>query len=115
MEATANKAIIYDDTCPLCVWYTGAFVKTGMLKENNRISFNELTGKSEITEQMNMHRSKHEIPLVGFEGGRNPLWCGQLGVYIESKNPYHCLVLAVPSYSCFLQNLVQYCFLTTEE
>lgn len=87
MKATANKAIIYDDTCPLCVWYTGAFVKTGMLGENNRISFNELADKSEIAENMDLHRSKHEIPLVDLKGGETLYGLDSLVFILKQKLP----------------------------
>ncbi len=63
-----NKAIIYDDSCPLCVWYTNQFVRFGLLQEGNRISFAELEGKALAT-QLDMHKSKHEIPLVDLSGG----------------------------------------------
>ncbi len=88
MEATANKAIIYDDTCPLCVLYTGAFVKTGMLKEDNRISFNELAEKSELTANMDLHRSKHEIPLVDLKGGETLYGLDSLVFILSQKMPF---------------------------
>ena len=64
-----EKAIIYDDNCPMCRWYTQAFVNADLLAENNRISFSELAA-SPLVEQIEMHRSKHEIPLVDLEGGK---------------------------------------------
>jgi len=64
-----EKAIIYDDNCPMCRWYTQAFVKADLLAENNRISFSELAS-SPLVEQIEMHRSKHEIPLVDLAGGK---------------------------------------------
>jgi hypothetical protein len=27
-----NKILVYDDHCPLCQWYSGLFVKYGLLK-----------------------------------------------------------------------------------
>lgn len=88
MEATAKKAIIYDDTCPLCVWYTDAFVKTGMLEQNNRISFNELASKKELVSNMDMHRSKHEIPLVDLEGGKTLYGLDSLVFILSQKMPF---------------------------
>jgi len=36
---TTDKILVYDDACPLCVAYTGAFVKTGLLTAEGRKSF----------------------------------------------------------------------------
>lgn len=88
MKATLNKAIVYDDTCPLCVWYTGAFVKMGMLKEYNRVSFNELTDKSDIAANMDLHRSKHEIPLVDLKGGETLYGLDSLVFILSQKMPF---------------------------
>ena len=63
-----EKAIIYDDNCPMCKWYTGAFVEANLLKSSNRISFSELND-TPLAEQIEMQRSKHEIPLVDLDGG----------------------------------------------
>lgn len=64
-----EKAIIYDDNCPLCHWYTGAFVKADLLSQQGRISFSELA-QTNLADQMDLHRSKHEIPLVDLQGGK---------------------------------------------
>lgn len=64
-----EKAIIYDDNCPMCRWYTTAFVNAELLTESNRISFSELA-TSPLVEQIELHRSKHEIPLVDLKGGK---------------------------------------------
>jgi predicted DCC family thiol-disulfide oxidoreductase YuxK len=56
-----NKALIYDDNCPLCKAYTNVFVQTGFLKKENRIAFSDLQ-MSEF--DIDWNRAKHEIPLV---------------------------------------------------
>ncbi len=111
MEATAKKAIIYDNTCPLCVWYTGAFVKTGMLEHNNRISFDELASKKELTSNMDMHRSKHEIPLVDLEGGKTLYGLDSLAFILGQKIPFIAWVLEFAPIRTFFKvfyNIVSY-------
>ncbi|MFK7906402.1 MAG: DCC1-like thiol-disulfide oxidoreductase family protein [Chitinophagales bacterium] len=111
MEVTANKAIIYDDTCPLCVWYTGAFVKTGMLKKDNRISFNELNEKTEIAANMDMHRSKHEIPLVDLKGGETLYGLDSLAFILSEKMPFIAWALQFRPIRAFFKtfyNIVSY-------
>lgn len=56
-----NKIIIYDDSCPMCKWYTEEFVNQGMLAAENRVGFTEVS--PEILQQIDIERSKHEIPL----------------------------------------------------
>ncbi|MEZ4885813.1 MAG: DCC1-like thiol-disulfide oxidoreductase family protein [Chitinophagales bacterium] len=111
MKATANKAIIYDDTCPLCVWYTSAFVKTGMLEKHNRISFNELTNKSDIAANMDIHRSKHEIPLVDLKGGETLYGLDSLEFILSQKMPFIAWLLQFRLIRAFFKtfyNIVSY-------
>ena len=63
-----SKAIIYDDTCPMCRWYTGAFVQYKLLDEENRISFTELENQ-QLVEAIDLERSRDEIPLIDLQGG----------------------------------------------
>ncbi len=63
-----NNIIIYDDTCPMCALYTGAFVKTGLLPPNGRQSFSTADGTLLAT--IDTQRSKDEIPLINTQTGR---------------------------------------------
>lgn len=57
-----TKTLVYDDACPLCVWYTGAFVKTGLLDAEERKAFS--AASPELLHDINWQRSKNEIPLL---------------------------------------------------
>lgn len=65
---TKQKVILYDDNCPLCCWYTGAFVKTGLLPPDGRQSFSALD-PAQLHTQLDIDRSKDEIPLLDTAGG----------------------------------------------
>ncbi len=65
---TAHKVILYDDNCPLCCWYTGAFVKTGLLPQNGRQAFTELD-PNKLNCKLDIERSKDKIPLLDTQGG----------------------------------------------
>jgi len=67
-----NKAIIYDDSCPLCVLYTTWFIKKGWLPKNGRISFSEL--EESYFSMIDQQKSKHYIPYVDPE--KNKVWYG---------------------------------------
>ena len=41
METTNQQVLIYDKDCPFFLFYTGMFVKTGLLSESGRVPFDE--------------------------------------------------------------------------
>lgn len=63
-----NKTIIYDDTCPMCSWYTGAFVKTGLLQPDGRKAFSQ--ADAALLGAIDLQRSKNEIPLLDTATGQ---------------------------------------------
>lgn len=62
-----NKTLVYDDACPMCAWYTDAFVKTGLLDKEERKAFS--CASPELLHNINWQRSKNEIPLLDTETG----------------------------------------------
>jgi hypothetical protein len=68
MESRQSKTIVYDSNCPVCTWYTAAFVKYGVLKPTERISFNELDEQALC--RLDIRRARHEIPLIDNSNGR---------------------------------------------
>ena len=67
MRTLKDHVIIYDDQCPLCHLYTGAFVKTGMLDANGREAYTCL--RPEMARLLDEDRSRNEIPLVDLRTG----------------------------------------------
>lgn len=62
-----NKRFIYDDSCPMCQWYTGEFIEHGLLEKDGRIPFSE--ADKDILERIDKDRCRHEIPLYDVETG----------------------------------------------
>ncbi len=62
MRTLKDHVIIYDDECPLCHLYTGAFVKTGMLDADGRAAYTCL--RPEMARLLDEDRSRNEIPLL---------------------------------------------------
>lgn len=58
---TMNKILLYDDYCPLCTWYSGLFVKTGLLQPANRVPFSK--ADLNILTAIDIEKAKDEIPL----------------------------------------------------
>lgn len=65
MKTLANQTLLYDEDCPLCQAYTGAFVKTGMLDEKGRKPYAELN-ESELT-FVDKEKAVNEIALIDRE------------------------------------------------
>ncbi|NRB46257.1 MAG: DUF393 domain-containing protein [Saprospiraceae bacterium] len=102
-----EKAIIYDDNCPMCKWYTGAFVQANLLKSANRISFGELND-SPLAEQIEMQRSKHEIPLVDLDGGETIYGVDSLVHLLQPRFPMIGKLMQVPALSYLVRKLYQF-------
>ena len=60
MKAT-NKILLYDDYCPLCTWYSGLFVRCGLLEADNRVAFSK--ADLSVLTAIDIEKGKDEIPL----------------------------------------------------
>src|SRR5689334_12403294 len=58
----ADRILLYDDHCPLCSWYSGLFVKFGLVSAENRVPFSE--ADIEILTSIDIERGKDEIPFL---------------------------------------------------
>lgn len=86
METAINKAIVYDDQCPLCHWYTGEFVRFGILHPQNRLAFKDLHKQTRI-DQIDAERAKSEIPLVDLQGGPTLYGIDSLIYLLQTRFP----------------------------
>jgi predicted DCC family thiol-disulfide oxidoreductase YuxK len=59
---TNNHILVYDDTCPLCALYSGAFVKAGLLHPQGRQAFSE--AGANVLATIDLQRGRNEIPLI---------------------------------------------------
>lgn len=64
---TAQQVLIYDKDCPFCKWYTGMFVRTGLLAESGRKPYNEAIDDSSLLFDPLISRNK--IALVDRRSG----------------------------------------------
>lgn len=62
MKTLENQTLLYDQDCPLCSLYTTGFVKSGMLDENGRKSYCQLS--QEEQNFIDLKRATNEIALV---------------------------------------------------
>ncbi|OIQ21125.1 MAG: hypothetical protein BM557_05065 [Flavobacterium sp. MedPE-SWcel] len=62
MKKLINQTLLYDEDCPLCHAYTGAFVKSGMLDENGKKPYCQLSDKE--LQIIDTKRAANEIALI---------------------------------------------------
>lgn len=68
MKTLEDHVIIYDDECPMCDLYTGAFVKTKMLSEHGRQPFGSMG--NDIRCQLDQKKAADEIALINLQSGK---------------------------------------------
>ncbi len=62
MKILRNYTILYDSECPLCCWYTGLFLKTGMLDNKGRVPYQYTI--ENVCPYIDKERAVNEIALV---------------------------------------------------
>ena len=67
MKTLHDHVILYDDQCPLCRQYTGAFVSCDMLDKNGRAAFNTLDRST--LPGVDWEKARNEIALVNRKFG----------------------------------------------
>ena len=65
MKTLENQTLLYDEDCPLCRVYTKGFIKAGMLDENGKKPYCQLT--EEEQNFIDIKRASNEIALVDKE------------------------------------------------
>lgn len=68
MKTLKHHVLIFDQNCPLCRTYTGAFVKTGMLDQNGRAAYSQLEPQN--CNLLDMQRARNEIALLNTKTGQ---------------------------------------------
>jgi predicted DCC family thiol-disulfide oxidoreductase YuxK len=99
----ANKIIVYDDTCPMCNWYTGLFVKTGLLEKNGRLSFTEIN--PELMGLIDAKTCRNEIPLVDTTNNKVYYGTDALLEILGSRFPLLKKLFAVPALAFGIKKL----------
>jgi hypothetical protein len=110
MKSLPHKAIIYDDQCPACRLYTNGFVKWGLLEQHNRIPFTEAFSSDKVS-QLDLQRSKHQIPLIDLTGGETLYGLDALVFLLNQKIPLIKPLLSIKGVYAFfsgLYNIISY-------
>jgi predicted DCC family thiol-disulfide oxidoreductase YuxK len=97
------KTLIYDKECPLCAAYTSAFVKTGLLEEEGRKSFDEIDAAA--FDSIDKDKCNEEIPLVDTQSGKTWYGIDALLEILGSKMPWIKSIGTVKPVNWFLKKI----------
>jgi predicted DCC family thiol-disulfide oxidoreductase YuxK len=64
-----SAQLIYDQDCPFCKMYSKAFVSTGLLQKEERISFSEVNDE-ELLKLVDWNKARNEIPFIDKAEGK---------------------------------------------
>lgn len=67
MKTLHHHIILFDEECPMCMGYTQLFVKTGMLDQQGRVSYQKMP--AEVCPIVDRQRAVNEIALVNIQNG----------------------------------------------
>lgn len=98
--------MVYDADCPLCMAYTGAFIKTRMLDADGRIPYQQVGG--EFVPGMDAERAKNEIALINRETGEVKYGLESLLTIIETRFRWIGLLGRIQPLKFFFQKLYNF-------
>lgn len=104
MKTIDNKIIIYDSACPMCSLYTRAFIRMGMLSDQGRIAFSDLSD-SKIISQLDLARAAQEIPLIDTKGEGTLYGLDSLAYVLGQKLPFISRIMRITFVSWFFRRL----------
>lgn len=85
MKTLKNNTLIYDQECPLCKAYTSYFISTGLLDNNGRTPYNELS--LDKYEHIDKRKARNEIALVDTNTGKVTYGVESLVVILGNQWP----------------------------
>ena len=106
MKTLAYQTLLYDEDCPLCQAYTGAFIKTGMLDSNGRKPFGELS-ENEM-QFVNAKKAANEIALIDRKSKTVTYGIDSLLKVIGNSFPWVEKTGNYPPVKCLLQKLYSF-------
>lgn len=85
MKTLSHHTLIYDNECPMCNLYSKGFTKLGMLDENGREAFTDLS--CENKQIIDFNRAKNEIALINHQDNKVSYGLDSLLIIIANSFP----------------------------
>ncbi len=98
--ATVNQQVIlYDDSCPMCRLYTGAFVRYGIMEKDGRVAFSQVP--ESVRCRLDVDRARREIPLCDLASGQVRYGLDALFFVLGTRFPTFGRILRIPGVKAF--------------
>jgi hypothetical protein len=95
MATVNHQVILYDDRCPMCRLYTGAFVRCGILQASGRVAFSQVP--EDVRCRLDLDRARREIPLCDLDSGRVRYGLDALFFILGERFPTFGRLLRIPA------------------
>jgi len=99
MATVNHQVILYDDSCPMCRLYTGAFVRCGILEPAGRVAFSKVP--EAVRRRLDLDRARREIPLCDLESDRVRYGLDALFFVLGERFPTFGRILRIPAVKVF--------------
>ncbi|MCW3162544.1 DUF393 domain-containing protein [Chryseobacterium oryctis] len=106
MKTLKNHTLIYDNECPMCNIYSKGFIRSGMLDENGREAFTELSFQNKNL--IDFNRAKNEIALVDHNKNQVIYGLDSLLVIIGNSFPFLEKIARIPPFYWFFRKLYSF-------
>lgn len=106
MKTLKNYTLIYDNDCPMCNIYSKGFVNAGMLDENGREAFTDLSFKNKNL--IDFNRAKNEIALVNHNSDQVIYGLDSLLLIIGNSFPLLEKIVRVKPFYWFFKKLYSF-------
>jgi hypothetical protein len=106
MKTLENQTLLYDEDCPLCQVYTTGFIKAGMLDENGKKPFSNLSEAEQSF--IDLKRASNEIALVDTKNKTVIYGIDSLLKVIGNSFPWIAKVGNLKPVNCFLRRLYSF-------
>lgn len=82
----ANYTLLYDEACPLCKWYTGLFLKYGLLNEKGRMAYQQIN--TAVFPMVDLEKAKDKIACIDQTTGKVVYGIDSLLTIIGQRFPW---------------------------
>lgn len=106
MKTLKDHVILYDQDCPLCDAYTGAFVKTGMLERTGRQSFSQACPR--VAAVIDHERACDEIALINLKTGSVYYGIDSLFKILANRYPFLKGIFSSPLFRAVMRKIYSF-------
>jgi hypothetical protein len=106
MKTLKNHLIFYDEVCPMCNLYTGAFVRSGMLDRDGRTGYQNMP--ADCAGKVDCKRAVDEIALLNKDTGEVYYGINSLFLILGNSFPVFKPLFRIPAFAWLMKKLYKF-------